>query len=172
MGRGLHVGRTKPQRCGLESNRRARRGERRLNAVMADHVSPTKRSEIMRAVRTRDTGPELRVRQLLHRAGYRFRLHGKDLPGTPDIVLPRLRKVIFVHGCYWHGHAGCRKSRLPRSRVQYWATKIAANRRRDRARMRQLRTAGWKPFVVWQCQLRRPEPLLRRVTRFLEERKA
>lgn len=123
----------------------------------------------MRAVRSRDTGPEILVRQLIHRAGYRFRLHRRDLPGTPDIVFPRLGKVIFVHGCYWHGHAGCEKGRLPRSRVEFWAAKIVANRHRDRARMRQLRAAGWRPFVVWQCQLRRPESLLRRVTRFLEE---
>lgn len=139
---------------------------------MVDHVSPAKRSEIMRAVHTYDTGPEILVRRLLHRAGFRFRLHRKDLPGSPDIVFPTRHKVIFVHGCYWHGHEGCPKARLPRSRVNYWAAKIWANSRRDRARMRQLRKLGWKPFVVWQCQLRRPEPLLRRVTRFLEERDA
>lgn len=136
---------------------------------MVDHVPPVKRSEIMRAVGTRNTGPELAVRKMLHRAGYRFQLHRKDLPGTPDIVLPRLRKAIFVHGCYWHGHAGCTKGRLPRSRVDYWAAKIETNRRRDRARMRELRTAGWTPLVVWQCQLRRPEVLLRRLKRLLKE---
>jgi DNA mismatch endonuclease, patch repair protein len=139
---------------------------------MVDHVSPAKRSEIMRAVHTQNTGPEILVRKLLHRAGYRFRLHRKDLPGTPDIVFPTRHKVIFVHGCYWHGHTSCPKARLPESRVEYWAAKIAANRRRDRARMRQLRKTGWRAFVVWQCQLRRPEPLMRRLKGFLGKRDA
>src|SRR5262249_20510722 len=93
---------------------------------MVDHVTPSKRSEIMRAVRSRDPGPELSLRTMLHRAGYRYRLHVKELPGTPDIVLPRLRAVIFVHGCYWHGHAGCSKAALPKSRVDFWRAKVMA----------------------------------------------
>jgi DNA mismatch endonuclease, patch repair protein len=139
---------------------------------MVDHVTPSKRSEIMRAVRSRDTGPELSLRTMLHRAGYRYRLHVKELPGTPDIVLPRLRAVIFVHGCYWHGHAGCSKAALPKSRVEFWRAKVMANRSRDRARISELKQAGWAPIVVWQCELRDPARVLRRVTDFLQQAEA
>lgn len=134
---------------------------------MVDHVSPLKRSEIMRAVGTRDTGPELAVRRLLHRAGFRYRLHVKVLPGTPDIVLPRHRAVIFVHGCYWHGHEGCPKARLPKSRPDYWSAKIADNRRRDRDRISLLLKSGWRPLVVWQCELREPDRVRARLLKFL-----
>lgn len=134
---------------------------------MTDHVNPTKRSEIMRAVRSRDTGPELVVRKMIHRAGFRYRLHSKKLPGTPDIVFPRLKKVIFVHGCYWHGHPGCKKAALPKSRVEFWKAKVDGNRVRDQTRMLQLRQDGWMPIVVWQCELREPEKLFRRVTSLL-----
>lgn len=136
---------------------------------MTDHVSQAKRSEIMRAVGTRNTRPEMAVRKMLHRAGYRFRIHRADLPGTPDVVLPRYRKVVFVHGCYWHGHRGCPKARLPRSRIEFWRGKVEGNRRRDRATIRQLRVIGWRPMVVWQCELKRPERLIRKLSIFLEE---
>jgi DNA mismatch endonuclease (patch repair protein) len=139
----------------------------RTGVQVADHVDPAKRSEIMRAVGSRDTKPELLVRKMIHRAGFRYRLHSKSLPGTPDIVFPGLRRVIFVHGCYWHGHSGCRKAALPKSRVEFWNAKIAANRVRDENAMMQLRQGGWAPIVVWQCELRDPEEVLRRVTRFL-----
>lgn len=108
----------------------------------------------MARVRQKNTGPELRLRRQLHAAGYRFRLHRKDLPGTPDIVFPGRRKVIFVHGCFWHGH-DCRAGRAPSSNLAYWAAKIGANVERDERNGRMLEAAGWRVFVVWQCQLRK-----------------
>ncbi|MGH6826271.1 very short patch repair endonuclease [Methyloceanibacter sp.] len=133
---------------------------------MSDHVSPEGRSFIMKAVGTRDTGPEVAVRRLLHSAGYRYRLYRRDLPGTPDLTFPRRHKVIFVHGCYWHGH-GCEKGRLPKSKLAYWAPKIAANRARDERNIRKLRSEGWSTLTVWQCELKQREKLIRRVQCFL-----
>ena len=121
----------------------------------------------MSAVRTRNTGPELIVRRLLRAAGIRYRLHAIDLPGKPDIVLPARRKIIFVHGCFWHGHP-CRYGHLPKSRVDYWAAKIAANRRRDRSNVRRLRRSGWGTIVVWQCELKDVQSSGRRLLAFLE----
>jgi DNA mismatch endonuclease (patch repair protein) len=120
----------------------------------------------MQSVGTRDTGPELVVRQLLHRLGYRFRLHRRDLPGSPDIVFASRRKVIFVHGCYWHGH-GCSKGRLPKSRLNYWRPKIEANKERDSRRQAELRTLGWESLVVWQCETAHAVPLCARLIRYL-----
>src|SRR5207253_122568 len=134
-----------------------------------DHVSSSKRSDIMRAVKGRDTGPELVVRRALHRAGFRYRLHVRSLPGTPDIVFPARRKVIFVHGCFWHGHKNCAKARLPKTRVSFWSHKIALNSRRDKARIAQLRQLGWRALVVWQCQLREPDAVFSRVREFIGE---
>lgn len=119
---------------------------------MTDHVSTEKRSEIMRAVGSRNTLPELVVRRLLFSMGYRFRLHRRDLPGTPDIVFPARKKAIFVHGCFWHGHS-CAKGRLPRSRVGYWTEKITRNKERDARAIAGLRRLGWRVLRVWQCQL-------------------
>jgi DNA mismatch endonuclease (patch repair protein) len=107
----------------------------------------------MRSVGTRNTGPEIVVRKLLHRLGLRFRLHRQDLPGRPDIVLPRRRTAVFVHGCFWHGHR-CSKGRLPKSRPDYWIPKIAGNKRRDRRNLNSLKKLGWRPIVVWQCETR------------------
>lgn len=120
---------------------------------MVDRVDLASRSRIMQKVGTKNTGPEVAVRSLLHRMGYRFRLHRKDLPGTPDIVLPRLRVAIFVHGCFWHAH-GCPKGRLPKSRHEYWVPKLAANRARDERHMQALLAAGWRVEIVWQCELK------------------
>jgi DNA mismatch endonuclease, patch repair protein len=106
----------------------------------------------MQQVKGKDTKPELTVRSLLHRMGYRFRLHRKDLPGTPDLVFPGRRVALFVHGCFWHGH-GCRIGRLPKSRLDYWAPKIDANRARDARKQAALAAAGWRVAVVWQCEL-------------------
>jgi DNA mismatch endonuclease (patch repair protein) len=136
---------------------------------MVDHVDRAKRSMIMRAVRSTHTGPELIVRRLLHKAGYRYRLHGSDLPGRPDLIFPARHKIVFVHGCFWHGHRGCSKARLPKTRVSFWSNKIALNRQRDASTIRQLKRQGWRSLVVWQCQLRRPERVLQRLVRFLEE---
>ncbi|MCR6645866.1 MAG: very short patch repair endonuclease [Terricaulis sp.] len=136
---------------------------------MADTRSPEQRRRIMQSVGTRDTGPEKLVRSLLHRAGYLFRLHRRDLPGRPDIVLPTKRAVIFVHGCYWHGH-GCAKGQLPKSRLDYWGEKIETNRERDARNRRDLKRLGWASAVVWQCELKRPEGVLQRLQKFLEKR--
>jgi len=133
-----------------------------------DTVTPETRSRIMAAVPQVDSQPELTVRRMLHAMGYRFRLHRRELPGTPDIVLPRLRKVIFVHGCYWHRH-GCRKTTSPTSNVAFWETKFAANRSRDRRVIRELQRLGWDSLVVWQCQLARHQWLLERLLFFLSQ---
>lgn len=121
----------------------------------------------MASVGTRDTGPEMVLRRTLHRLGFRYRTNHPDLPGRPDIVFPRLKKVIFVHGCFWHGHR-CRKGRLPKTRRPYWGTKIEGNRLRDRRALRQLRTQGWSALVVWQCGLRDLESAMPKILRFLQ----
>ncbi|MFT3830034.1 MAG: very short patch repair endonuclease [Opitutaceae bacterium] len=133
---------------------------------MADHVAPSVRSRIMAAVRSRDTGPELALRQALHRLGYRYRVNVRALPGSPDLVFPSRRKVVFVHGCFWHGHS-CRWGRAPKSRREFWFAKRAGNRRRDRRNLAELRQLGWRALVVWQCELKRPGPAIRRAIRFL-----
>lgn len=117
-----------------------------------DRITPAQRSANMRAVRRTDTAPEMQVRRLLHGLGYRFRLHRRDLPGTPDIVFGPRKKAIFVHGCFWHGH-DCKRGRLPASRQEYWGPKIERNRRRDQAALDRLAEIGWIPMVLWECQL-------------------
>lgn len=118
---------------------------------MADIVSPEKRSDMMSGIRGKDTKPEIIVRRLLHRLGYRFRLHRKDLPGRPDVVLPKWRTVIFVNGCYWHGHEDCHLFRAPKTRTEFWTIKIEGNRARDQRNYAALRDAGWKVVVIWEC---------------------
>jgi DNA mismatch endonuclease (patch repair protein) len=108
----------------------------------------------MRAVKSGNTQPEITVRRYLHKLGYRFRLHRRDLPGVPDIVLPRLKKVIFVHGCFWHGHSCKRGSRVPKTRREYWQEKIERNRVRDAEHLRKLQGLGWEAIEVWECELR------------------
>lgn len=138
---------------------------------MADHISPEQRSRNMSLVKGRDTKPELLVRSIVHRLGYRFRLHGKKLPGRPDIVLPRHRKVIFVHGCFWHGHAGCPRAARPTSNVKFWNKKIDSNIRRDSAAQRELTALGWEYLVIWQCEMRDSEALTEKLDLFLKPRK-
>ena len=121
----------------------------------------------MAAVRQRDTAPEMWVRRTLHREGYRFRLHARDLPGRPDLVFPGRRKVIFVHGCFWHGHA-CRRGRLPESNMEFWRAKITGNKARDSKVVGELECAGWEICVVWQCEMGDRESLERRLIRFLD----
>lgn len=120
---------------------------------MADRVNKATRSNIMRSVPSRDTKHELVVRRALHSAGYRFRLHRPDLPGTPDIILPRYRLAIFVHGCFWHGH-DCRGGRLPKSNVEFWTSKIQANSSRDARVQDALQRQGWQVVVLWTCRLK------------------
>jgi DNA mismatch endonuclease (patch repair protein) len=133
---------------------------------MVDRVSEETRSYIMSRVGSKDTTPELSVRRLLHGLGYRYRLHAKRLPGSPDLCFPARRRVIFVHGCYWHGH-DCRWGRLPKSRVEYWEAKIAANRRRDLDRIADLAGLGWSSLVIWQCETRDTAALTAKLVAFL-----
>lgn len=121
----------------------------------------------MSSVGSKNTGPERLVRSVLHRLGYRFRIHRKDLPGTPDIVLPSRRKVIFVHGCFWHGHS-CSKGKLPKSRTEFWSEKVCRNRARDADVELCLKALGWDTLTVWQCQLRDLEYLEQTLTEFLK----
>ncbi|WP_082503791.1 very short patch repair endonuclease [Methylobacterium sp. Leaf117] len=120
---------------------------------MADRLTPEQRRLNMSRVRAKDTGPEMAVRRLLHHAGYRYRLHSRELPGRPDLVLPRYRTVVFVHGCFWHGH-GCSLFKVPTTRTEFWTAKIDANKRRDEAAVVALATAGWRSLWVWECALR------------------
>lgn len=131
-------------------------------------MTSPERSRIMRAVKGKNTAPERMVRSLLHRAGYRFRLHRRDLPGNPDLVFPGRRKVVFVHGCFWHGHDCKRGAREPKSNIDYWRSKIARNRARDRKAAEELAAAGWRMLTVWECQLKEPDSLRERLTGFLE----
>lgn len=137
---------------------------------VTDRVSAKVRSKIMASVGTKNTSPEMAVRSLLHAAGYRFRIHQKDLPGRPDLVFRSRRAIVFVHGCFWHGH-GCSKGKLPKSKLGYWSPKIVQNRSRDTKTARKLRSQGWRVLVIWQCELRNIEKLKGRAMRFLDDPK-
>jgi len=136
---------------------------------MTDVFSKEKRSWIMSRVKGRDTKPEMLVRSFVHRMGFRFRVHRRDLPGNPDIVLPRHGKVIFVHGCFWHGHERCPRSKRPTTNKSFWNKKLDANIERDKRFQRELRRMGWKLLVVWQCETHNPEKLLGKLERFLHD---
>ncbi|MEV5055845.1 DNA mismatch endonuclease Vsr [Agrobacterium radiobacter] len=131
-----------------------------------DTRSAEQRRRIMQAVKHKDTKPEVVIRQALHALGYRYRLHDRALPGRPDIVFPSRKKVIFINGCFWHGH-DCPKGRLPKTRPDYWGPKIAANRARDEAVIASLGEKGWDILTVWQCQMRNLETTLQQIARFL-----
>jgi len=133
-----------------------------------DHVSPEKRSEIMALVRSKDTRPEMVIRKLVHSLGYRYRLHCTDLPGKPDLVFRSKKKVIFIHGCFWHGHKGCSKARLPNSRGDFWRAKREKNLRRDARVKRALNQKGWSYMVIWQCQIKDLKKVSRKILIFLE----
>lgn len=134
---------------------------------MADVHSPEQRRRNMASVRGRDTAPELALRRILTRLGIRYRLHRSDLPGKPDLVFASRRKVIFVHGCFWHSHS-CKAGRAaPRTNATFWAIKRGATVERDRRNVADLRAAGWEPLIVWQCQLRKPSDIEQAVLRFL-----
>lgn len=120
---------------------------------MVDHVSTAKRSEIMRSVRSKNTRPEMVVRRAAHSLGLRFRLFRKDLPGCPDLVFPRWKTVIFVHGCFWHRHDGCSKATVPKTNAGFWLSKFDANVHRDLENEKKLQKLGWRVFVIWQCQV-------------------
>jgi DNA mismatch endonuclease (patch repair protein) len=133
-----------------------------------DILSKEKRSWNMSRIRGKDTRPELVVRSLLHRMGYRYRLHQKNLPGKPDIVLKKYRTVIFVHGCFWHRHKGCRFAYDPKSRQEFWQNKFKENKARDRKNRLELEKFGWKVQVIWECETDNIERLMRKVTAFLQ----
>lgn len=125
------------------------------------------RSCIMRAVKGQDTAPEMTVRRLVYGMGYRYRLHRKDLPGKPDLVFPSRRKVVFVHGCFWHGHDCKRGARIPKTNRDYWEKKIDRNRRRDARHYEDLERTGWSVMVIWECQLKDRDALTGRIAEFL-----
>ena len=133
-----------------------------------DIVTRETRSKMMASVRSKDTKPEKKVRSLLHALGYRFRIHRKDLPGNPDIVLVRHKKVIFVHGCFWHQHPGCPKSRRPSSNTEYWNRKLDENIERDRLKSDELKRSGWRVLVVWQCETKNLKNLATTLNQFLD----
>ena len=130
---------------------------------MVDHLTHNRRSWNMSRIRSKDTAPELTVRTILHKMGYRFRLHRKDLPGKPDIVLPKHSSVVFVHGCFWHRHPGCINATTPASNQKYWLPKFKRTLERDRKNQIELSRLGWNVIVVWECELREPDLLANRL---------
>jgi DNA mismatch endonuclease (patch repair protein) len=131
-------------------------------------MRPRERSAQMALIHSRDTKPELVVRRQLHALGYRYRLHVAELPGKPDLVFPARKKVIFVHGCFWHRHSHCSRCRLPKSRLDYWKPKLERNVKRDRIAVYGLRRSGWRVLVVWECETLDPKRAIKKATRFLE----
>jgi DNA mismatch endonuclease, patch repair protein len=155
------------------------------SASLPNHIVPTEdyfvdtltvaqRSERMSRIRGKDTKPEMVVRRIAFALGYRYRLHREDLPGVPDLVFPSRRKAIFVHGCFWHGHANCKVANVPKTRRAYWIGKFARNKQRDEASIRRLKEAGWGVCVIWECQTKAPALIAARVMAFLDrnQRKA
>ncbi|MFB3779475.1 MAG: very short patch repair endonuclease [Bryobacteraceae bacterium] len=135
-----------------------------------DTLSPQERSERMSRVRGKNTEPELLVRRLVYSLGYRYRLHVRNLPGCPDLVFQKRKKVIFVHGCFWHRHpdTGCALARLPKSRLDFWLPKLESNRERDQRNKRMLRKEGWRSLTIWECQIKNTERLSAAIRRFLD----
>lgn len=137
---------------------------------MADTLTKAERSERMGRIQNKDTKPEMRVRKIVHGMGYRYRLHKANLPGKPDLVFAGRRKVIFVHGCFWHRHPdpSCSLARLPKSKLDFWVPKLTINRQRDEANVRELEQAGWDVLTIWECQLRNEKELKIRIQVFLQ----
>lgn len=137
---------------------------------MADTITRERRSWNMSRIKGRNTGPEIRLRSLLHGSGFRFRLHAKELPGRPDIILPKYRAAIFVHGCFWHRHAGCRNATMPSTRTEFWQAKFDSNVSRDERNRAALQVAGWTVFTVWECELKSDAPgVVERLSRNIRE---
>ena len=137
---------------------------------MAEVFTPEQRSAVMRAVKSRDTAPEMKVRRAAHALGLRFRLNRADLPGKPDLVFPAKRTALFVHGCFWHGHGCPRGARMPQNNRDYWQAKISRNMARDKASLAALKKLGWTPRVIWECQTRDDAALARLITRQVGKR--
>jgi DNA mismatch endonuclease (patch repair protein) len=134
---------------------------------MPDVFKPEERSQIMAKVHGENTSPEILVRSLIHRMGYRFRLYVKDLPGKPDIVLPRHKKIIFIHGCFWHQHEGCQQAARPTSNTDYWNKKLDRNVIRDNGNIQKLEYLGWKVLIIWECEIKKRDALLEKLSAFL-----
>jgi DNA mismatch endonuclease (patch repair protein) len=134
---------------------------------MTDILAGKERSRLMSRIRGKDTKPELVVRRLLHSMGYRFRLHKRDLPGSPDIVLPSRRICIFVHGCFWHLHPNCKDARIPKTKRSWWQEKLEGNAARDKRHASALRRLGWRVFTIWECETEKPGKLSLRLARVL-----
>jgi DNA mismatch endonuclease (patch repair protein) len=134
---------------------------------VTDQLTPERRSENMRRIRSTDTAPEIIVRRLVHGIGFRYRLHVASLPGKPDLVLPRLKKIIEVRGCFWHQHQKCIDSHIPKSRLEYWRPKLERNQRRDVENLRALKSLGFKVLIVWECEAESDRRLASRLKRFL-----
>lgn len=135
---------------------------------MSDIFTREKRSWIMSHVKGKDSSPELLVRKIVHKMGYRFRLHSNKLPGKPDIVLPKHRKVIFVHGCFWHGHEGCSRSKRPSSNIEFWENKITRTIQRDNHVIEELRKMKWEVLIIWQCEISKVECLSNKLSEFFQ----
>lgn len=136
-----------------------------------DTLTAAQRSERMARIRSKNTKPERTVRGIVHRLGYRYRIHRKDLPGSPDLVFPSLRKAIFVHGCFWHAHENCSVANRPKSRTWYWDEKFSRNKKRDRKNANALRRAGWSVATIWECQAKSESFVAKKVSRFLGPKK-
>lgn len=135
---------------------------------MTDKLTPERRSDNMRRIRAKHTSPEIIVRRLVHKMGYRYRLHSPKLPGKPDLVFHRLKKIIEVRGCFWHQHEGCIDSHIPKSRREYWRPKLKGNRKRDEENGRKLKKLGWKVLELWECELNDLRKVSKRLMRFLD----
>jgi DNA mismatch endonuclease, patch repair protein len=138
----------------------------RTGQVIAPPIDP-RRSALMARVKAKNSRPEMMVRKTVHAFGFRFRLHRRDLPGSPDLVFPRLKKVIFVHGCFWHRHKGCPRTTTPKTRLKFWTTKFKANTRRDAQVEAAIRAAGWRVLIIWECDTFDPKRLAHKLTTFL-----
>ena len=154
------------------SGKQAQTGEdtetAKAQALVMDTMTKAERSERMALIRSKDTKPELAVRRLIHSLGYRYRLHGKGLPGHPDLVFAGKSKVIFVHGCFWHLHRNCASCRPPKSRLEYWKPKLETNAARDKSVRQRLRRLGWRCLVIWECEIDDSEALVRKIKEYLE----
>ena len=131
------------------------------------HIVTEQRSRNMSAIKSKNTKPEIKVRKVLHSMGYRFRLHSKNLPGSPDIVLPKYKTVIFVHGCFWHRHENCKYASTPKTRQEFWENKFKANVKRDLEIQEKIKNIGWKYVVIWECEARNIESIEEKIKRFL-----
>lgn len=139
-----------------------------LSYTMVDNLTLSQRKKTMASVRSKDTKPEMHVRKLTHAMGFRYRLHYKDLPGKPDLVFPSRNKVIFVHGCFWHQHDGCKNAKMPKSNVSYWKTKLENNKKRDEKYQIELQSLGWDSLIIWECETKDITSLGRKIRGFLE----